>query len=135
MQEDTKLFDKYQRRVITNNSDILFVVAGAGSGKTKTIIGKIKYLIEIMGYQEKDILALSFTNETVNDLKNKISYNVDVLTFHKLALKILKNQKYHFMIANDNLLEYITNEFFLSYLFVPYQKLILSYFNISRNTF
>ena len=130
MQEDTKLFDKYQRRVITNNSDILFVVAGAGSGKTKTIIGKIKYLIEIMGYQEKDILALSFTNETVNDLKNKISYNVDVLTFHKLALKILKNQKYHFMIASDNLLEYITNEFFLSYLFVPYQKLILSYFNI-----
>ena len=38
--------DKYQRKVILNNSKYLLVVAGAGSGKTLTIIGKIKYLIE-----------------------------------------------------------------------------------------
>ncbi len=131
LQEKNKIYDKYQRKVILNDSQNLLVVAAAGSGKTKTIIGKIEYLIDILKYQEKDILVLSFTNETVNNLKEKVSYNVDILTFHKLALRIIRNQNKHFGISNDNLLKYIVDEFFLSYLFIPYQNLILSYFKAS----
>ena len=53
--------DKYQRKIILNNSKHLLVVAGAGSGKTLTIVGKIKYLIE------KNINLLN--------LKNKIFFH------------------------------------------------------------
>ena len=108
--------DKYQRKVILNNSKYLLVVAGAGSGKTLTIIGKIKYLIERLNINQDSILCLSFTNETVNNLKCKINYDVDILTFHKLALQILKENKFQYFIAADSLLEYIVNEYFESFL-------------------
>ena len=122
-----KKLDKYQRKVILNNSKALLVVAGAGSGKTLTIVGKVKYLIEKDGYNEDDILCLSFTNETVNNLKEKISYQVDVFTFHKLALNIIKQNNLSFTIASDSLLEYIVNEYFVSYL--VNQKLLIEYFH------
>ncbi len=108
--------DKYQRKIVLNNSKYLLVVAGAGSGKTLTIIGKIKYLIEKCGYLPSEILCLSFTNETVNNLKSRVNDDVDVLTFHKLALKILKDNNYQYTIASDMLLEYIVDEYFHSYL-------------------
>ena len=132
LRKENKDFDKYQRKVIINNSKYLLVVAGAGSGKTKTITGKVRYLIDVLGYKEQEILVLSFTNETVNNLKNKISYNVDILTFHKLALNIIKNNKRYYKISSDSLLKYIVDEFFLSYLFVPYKDLLLEYFDITR---
>ena len=108
--------DKYQRKIILNNSKHLLVVAGAGSGKTLTIVGKIKYLIEKQNIDPSSILCLSFTNETVNNLKDKINYDVNILTFHKLALKILKDNNFPYFIASDNLLEYIVNEYFESFL-------------------
>ena len=77
--------DKYQRRVVLDDSDRLLVIAGAGSGKTFTILAKIKYLIEKKNIKPSEILCLSFTNEAVDNLKIKLDYNVDVLTFHKLA--------------------------------------------------
>ena len=130
--KENKDFDKYQRKVIVNDSKYLLVVAGAGSGKTKTIVGKVRYLIDVLGFKEKEILVLSFTNETVNNLKNKISYNVDILTFHKLSLNIIKNNLKYFGISSDNLLKYIVDEFFLSYLFIPYQKLLFEYFSVTN---
>ncbi len=108
--------DKYQRKVILNNTKHLLVVAGAGSGKTLTIVGKIKYLIEKERIDPSLILCLSYTNETVNNLKDKVNYNVDVLTFHKLALQILKENAFKYAISDDSLLEYVTNEYFESYL-------------------
>ena len=108
-----KKLDKYQKRVVLDNSKELLVVAGAGSGKTLTIIAKIKYLIEKKMVKENEILCLSFTNETVNNLKERIEYNVDVLTFHKLALKILNDNNYTYKLSSDTLINYVIGEFFL----------------------
>ena len=65
--------DINQRKIITDNKTNILVVAGAGSGKTLTIVGKIKYLIEKLGVNKEDILCISFTNETVNSLKQKLN--------------------------------------------------------------
>ena len=54
--------DINQRRIILDNTNNVLVVAGAGSGKTLTIIGKIKYLIEIEKIKSQEILCISFTN-------------------------------------------------------------------------
>ena len=104
--------DIYQRKIVIDNSKSLLVVAGAGSGKTLTIIGKIKYLIEKLKVNEKDILCISFTNETVNNLKKKVGYNINCFTFHKLSLTILNDYDFKYKIISDNLLDYIVNEFF-----------------------
>lgn len=107
-----KKLDKYQKEVVLDNSDRLLVIAGAGSGKTLTIIGKIKYLIEKKNIKENEILCLSFTNETVDNLKDKLKYNVDVFTFHKLALKILESNNFYYKISRDDLINYIVDEYF-----------------------
>ncbi len=108
-----KKVDKYQRKVIIDDSKELLVVAGAGSGKTLTIVGKVKFLIERCHVKEEEILCLSFTNETVSNLKERIKYNVDVLTFHKLALRILNENGFIYTISSDTLINYLVNEFFL----------------------
>ena len=107
-----KKLDKYQKKVVLDESDRLLVIAGAGSGKTLTIIGKIKYLIEKKRIKENEILCLSFTNEAVNNLKERVKYNVDVLTFHKLALRILESNHFNYSISRDDLIDYIVNEYF-----------------------
>ena len=64
--------DEKQRKVVTSNQKYILVSAGAGSGKTLTIIGKIRYLIEIQKLKESEILCISFTNEAKNNLKNNL---------------------------------------------------------------
>ena len=89
------------------------VVAGAGSGKTFTIVNKIKYLLDNNIYKENELLIISFTNESVNDLKRKIDYNLDIMTFHKLAITLINNPD--MKISNEYYLKYIINEYFNSY--------------------
>ena len=89
------------------------VVAGAGSGKTFTIVNKIKYLLDNNIYKENELLVISFTNESVNDLKRKIDYDLDIMTFHKLAITLINNPD--MKISNEYYLKYIINEYFNSY--------------------
>ena len=89
------------------------VVAGAGSGKTFTIANKIKYLLDNNIYKEKELLVISFTNESVKDLKRKIDHNLDIMTFHKLAITLINNP--NTKISNKYYLKFIINEYFNSY--------------------
>ena len=116
--------DLNQRKIITSENNNILVVAGAGSGKTLTIVGKIKYLIEKKNVNPKDILCISFTNETVNSLKNKLQEDIDVYTFHKLSLEILKDNHVYFQITDSDYLEYIVNEYFES---IIYQTNLIKY--------
>lgn len=106
--------DQNQRNVVTSSKKHLLVSAGAGSGKTLTIIGKIRYLIEIKKLKETEIICISFTNEATKSLKNKLTqnynYNIPCYTFHKLGLEILKEDGYK--INTTNLLTYVINEYF-----------------------
>lgn len=101
--------DVNQRKAIITDEINNLIIAGAGSGKSLTIVGKIKYLIYEKNIDAKDILCISFTNDACNSLKKKVEKNIEVLTFHKLALKILSNE--HFQIT-DITLEYVVDEYF-----------------------
>ena len=108
--------DNTQMEAIKSESKSVLVIAGAGSGKTLTIQGKVKYLIEEKNLKEDEILCISFTNETVNNLKEKllkIGYDIEVLTFHKLGLKFLEN---NYIITNNSTLPFIIDEYFRSYI-------------------
>lgn len=123
------LHDYYQNLVIKSSGSLL-VIAGPGAGKTTTIIGKINYLLS-SGINKNEILLLSFTNTSVIDLKNKINADVFVTTFHKLAIDILKFNNITFNVTNNNLLDYIIDEFFYS-LSYKEKKRLLRYLNIRR---
>ena len=108
--------DETQMDAITSDAQNTLVVAGAGAGKTLTILGLIKYLLEEKNYKEEEILAISFTNETTKNLHNKmleLGYDIEVLTFHKLGLKILGNK---YTTSQDQYLDYVINEYFKSYI-------------------
>ncbi|MBE6141096.1 MAG: hypothetical protein E7172_06180 [Firmicutes bacterium] len=105
--------DSYQTKILLSNSNTI-IVAGAGSGKTLTIIGKINYLIEYKDIKPEEILVISFTNASVNDLKSKIKYDIPIYTFHKLAMNILKTNCYHFSLCPQNLLKYIIREYLIT---------------------
>ena len=128
--------DQEQQKIVLDNSNYLLVTAGAGSGKTLTILGKINYLIKYKKINKKDILCISFTKESSDSLKEKIksefNLDIDVYTFHKLALKILSKNKIKYSISDSDTLDNIIHEFI--YIDVlnnkKYMKIILNHFNI-----
>ena len=117
--------DDTQINAIKSESQNTLVVAGAGSGKTLTILGLIKYLIEEKNYKNNEILAISFTNETTNNLHNKlldIGYIIEVLTFHKLGLKILGDK---YTVCQDQYIDYVIDEYFKSFIINDKKKKVL----------
>jgi DNA helicase-2/ATP-dependent DNA helicase PcrA len=76
----------------------LLILAGAGSGKTKTITTRLAYLISI-GIDPKTILTLTFTNKAANEMRDRAFSLLDtnslntpplLCTFHKFGLLFLK---------------------------------------------
>lgn len=108
--------DEEQLKPVLENAKYSLIIAGAGSGKTLTLIGKIKYMLENHLIKPEEICTISFTNEATNNLKKNIIKNCQVevptFTFHKLALSILQQAKIPYKIARPDLLEYTITEFF-----------------------
>ena len=119
--------DDFQMELL-NNEENTIVIAGAGSGKTLTIVGKINYLLENKIVTPEEILVISFTNASVNDLKKKITSNINIYTFHKLAMMILDKSNYTYTICNPNTLNYLILEE-LRIMSKIKQKIILKYLN------
>lgn len=92
---DGKSLDLQQRTAIITDEDNNLVIAGAGSGKTLTISGKVKYLIDVKKVKPEEILLISFTRKAADEMYERISkklgVNVEVKTFHKLGLEIISN--------------------------------------------
>lgn len=87
--------DKQQRKAIVTDEVNNLYVAGAGAGKTLTVVGNVKYLVEKRGVSPDRILLISFTNKAVDELQERISrgndYGIRTTTFHKLGLSILES--------------------------------------------
>ena len=87
--------DEQQLKAIVRDDHNHLVLAGAGSGKTTTIVGKVKYLLEVDNVKQEDILLLSFTNVAADDMKNRVrretGKDLDVFTFHKLGYDIISS--------------------------------------------
>ena len=107
--------DKEQFKIATADDKELLVVAGAGSGKTFTIVGRIWYLINVKKVKPEEILCISYTRDASDSLKNKLikefNINMNVYTFHKLAINILRDKGIDFKIASPDLLELCIEEY------------------------
>ena len=82
--------DKQQRRSIVSGEENCLVVSSAGSGKTSSIVGKVKYLTEIKKINPQNILLISYTNKAAAELTERMGIaGLRGYTFHKLALDII----------------------------------------------
>ncbi len=85
--------DRQQMICIVKEVHNHLVVAGAGTGKTTTVVGKIKYLLKSEKCTPEDILVLSFTSASAMEMYQRIcaetGVNIEASTFHKLGLQII----------------------------------------------
>ena len=82
--------DEQQRRSIVSEEDNCLVVSSAGSGKTSSIVGKVKYLIEKNGIAPERILLISYTHKAAMELTERVGVEgLSGYTFHKLAIDLI----------------------------------------------
>ncbi|MFN3947547.1 MAG: UvrD-helicase domain-containing protein, partial [Aquificaceae bacterium] len=86
-----------QESVVKHFGKPLLVIAGAGSGKTKTLAHKVEFLVKDKGIDPSKILAITFTNKAGKEIKERVKRvaNVDLPwsgTFHSVALRLLKER-------------------------------------------
>ena len=79
-----------QRESIVSLEDNVLVIASAGSGKTMTSVGKVRYLIDKQGVDPSKILLITFTRKAAESLSERLGEKyLTCVTFHKLALNII----------------------------------------------
>ncbi len=94
--EFLKDLNKQQFEAVTHDVGSVFVIAGAGTGKTRTLTMRIAYLIA-QGYDPSRILAVTFTNKAAKEMKSRVidmvgpsASQVWMYTFHAFGLQILR---------------------------------------------
>jgi len=86
-----------QREAVSAAAGPMLVVAGAGSGKTRVLVHRIAWLIDVEGVSPLGILAVTFTNKAAAEMRSRIESLLDmpvgnlwVGTFHGLAHRLLR---------------------------------------------
>jgi len=100
----TRILDELneaQRQAVTAPLGFQQILAGAGSGKTRVLVHRIAWMIEVLGLSPQAILAVTFTNKAAREMRERLdallvgqplgmARRMWVGTFHGLALRLLK---------------------------------------------
>jgi len=98
MNELLKGLNEPQRRAVTHGDGPLLILAGAGSGKTRTLIHRVAWLIGERGVAPWQILAVTFTNKAAGEMKERLERLLGseelpwVATFHATCVRILRQE-------------------------------------------
>jgi len=98
MRDVIEALNEAQQEAVQHIDGPLLILAGAGSGKTKTLTTRLAYLISVVGIDPQNTLTLTFTNKAAKEMRyrasslinNQISSMPLLCTFHKFGLLFLK---------------------------------------------
>lgn len=131
---DNKSLDEQQKTVCVRNQNATLVIAGAGTGKTLTICGKVKYLLS-KGINANELLLISFTNKACDELSERLTKisntNIKAQTFHKFALNVIDeklkiaDENYAYRVVGEIFRELVNSDFEFQYMFV--EEFAMSY--------
>ncbi|OWV15073.1 ATP-dependent helicase [Fibrobacter sp. UWH1] len=106
--------DAEQREAVENTEGFIRVIAGAGSGKTRTLTHRYLYLARELGISPSNILCVTFTNKAAGEMKNRIRTMLKgddsgyISTFHGFCVQFLRedihvlNYPKEFMILDED---------------------------------
>jgi len=97
MEKIFKNLNESQAKAVKKTEGPVLILAGAGSGKTTTIVSRLAYLIEGLGIPVSNTLTLTFTNKAAKEMRERalammddVAYPPLLCTFHKFGLLFLK---------------------------------------------
>ena len=87
--DDNIHLDEEQCKAILADEKYSLIIAGAGTGKTTTMVSKVKYLVDKKNADPERILVMSYTRKATEEIANRIEENfglpVYITTFHSLS--------------------------------------------------
>jgi DNA helicase-2/ATP-dependent DNA helicase PcrA len=91
--------NEQQQRAVTQTEGPVLVLAGAGSGKTKTLTARLAYLMQEKKVRPSHILAVTFTNKAAGEMAARLRRETGqnepmpwLGTFHRLGVKLLRQE-------------------------------------------
>ncbi|WP_372655167.1 ATP-dependent helicase [Halobacteriovorax sp.] len=113
---DLSGLNEQQRKAVLRTDGPVMILAGAGSGKTKTLVTRISYLLEELHVSPFQVLALTFSNKAAREMRERISTMVEadigalqITTFHAFCARILRSEA-NYLGLSKNFTIYDTSE-------------------------
>lgn len=100
--------DKYQRQIVYSKHNNILVIASAGSGKTRVLTERIKYLVLTRNVDPRNIITITFTNQAAGEMKDRLAdlpgvNDLFIGTIHSFAFRILKSINKQLILLTDEL--------------------------------
>jgi DNA helicase-2/ATP-dependent DNA helicase PcrA len=98
MENSLEGLNQQQRRAVLTTEGHVRVIAGAGTGKTRTLTQRFCYLVSELGISPRNILCVTFTNRAAQEMKQRIRAKLGecdlgyICTFHALCVQILRDE-------------------------------------------
>ena len=81
-------FNREQLQAVRSTGRAVMIIAGPGTGKTKTLAGHAEFLVNEMGIPPESIAAVTFTNKAAQELRDRLNQpGMSIGTFHSIALR------------------------------------------------
>jgi DNA helicase-2/ATP-dependent DNA helicase PcrA len=105
---ELKHLNPNQQEAVKNTDGPIMILAGAGSGKTRTLVSRISYLLNEKRVSPYKLLALTFSNKAAREMRERVSQLVDmefgslqITTFHSFCVKVLRSEVTHLGLSRN----------------------------------
>lgn len=94
--------NEQQQKAVTTTEGAVRVIAGAGSGKTRTLTNRYAYLVSELGLEPSNLLCVTFTNKAAQEMRRRVKKLVGgerdtgyISTYHGFCVRILREDIHH----------------------------------------